>query len=143
MWSRGTTDRVHPIHMIQIHCTRTCLSCHTSPPTLPRRGWTKLCHAHVNSVVCSGDSYKTESADDVKVKSIDTCTPNCELRDWNERETSEPLHTCTSLPVSPSWLSGTSIFLAGYITTTRAHCILDKTCEDVMHTGVHRPYLLT
>ena len=46
-------------------------------PTLPSR------HAHthvqhVNSAVRSGDSYKTENADDGKVKSRDTRATNCE-----------------------------------------------------------------
>ena len=36
------------------------------------------CHTHVNSAVHSGDSYKTENADDRKAKSRDTCTTNCE-----------------------------------------------------------------
>ena len=36
------------------------------------------CHTYVNSAVRSGDSYKTENADDRKAKSRDTRTTNCE-----------------------------------------------------------------
>ena len=58
------TNRVSPIHVIL--------------PTLP-------CHATLMSVVvngavrsASGDSYKTENADDGKAKSRDTRATNCE-----------------------------------------------------------------
>ena len=56
-----------------------------------------------------------------------------------ERETSEPLHTCASLSVSSCILgfhvrqffslvtSHKPLFTLSYISTTRAHCILDKT----------------
>ena len=65
--------------------------------------------------------------------------PRNELRGWNERETSEPLHTCASLSVSPCILgfhvrqffssvtSHKPFFTLSYISTTCAHCILDKT----------------
>ena len=36
----------------------------------------------------------------------------------------------------------TNPFSHSYISTTRAHCILDKTYGHVMHTGVHRPHPL-
>ena len=39
---------------------------------------TPPCQWHVNSAVCSGDSYKTENADDGKAKSRDTRATNCE-----------------------------------------------------------------
>ena len=42
---------------------------------------------------------KTENANDGKAKSRDTHATNCET---GTRETSEPLHTCASLLVSPS-----------------------------------------
>ena len=77
--------------------------------------------------------------------------PRNELRGWNERETSEPLHTCASLSVSPCILgfhvrqffspvtSHKPFFTLSYISTTCVHCILDKTYAHIMHTGVHRP----
>ena len=34
------------------------------------------------------------------------------------------------------------LFTLSYISTTRAHCILDKTYGHVMHTGVHKPHPL-
>ena len=71
-----------------------------------------------------------------------------------ERETSEPLHACASLSVSlcifgfhvrqffSPVTSHKPLFTLSYISTTRAHCILDKTYGHVMHTGVHRPHPL-
>ena len=66
------TDRVHPIHMILIRCTCPC------------------CHAHVNSAVHSGDSYKTENTDNGKAKSRDTRATNCEAetREKDQRTSS-------------------------------------------------------
>ena len=75
------------------------------------------------------------------------------LRGWNERETSEPLHTCTFLSVSTCILgfhvcqffspvsSYKPFFTLSFITTTRAHCILDKTYAHVMHTASIDPTL--
>ena len=96
------------------------------------------CHTHVrhvNSAVRSGDSYKTENADDGKAKSRDT--RRNELRSWNERETSEPLHTCASLSVSPCILGflRTSVFLAGYFTQTPFHTFLHKHNMCTLHSG--------
>ena len=70
-----------------------------------------------------------------------------------ERETSKPLHTCASLSVSPCILgfhvrqffspvtSHKPFFTVSYISTTRAHPILD-TYAQIMHTGVHKPHPL-
>ena len=46
----------------------------------------------------SGDSYKTENADDGKVKAETPAQGTVRL----ERETSKRLHTCAFLSVSPS-----------------------------------------
>ena len=132
------TDRVRPIHVILIRGARA----HAAKPPCQTHV------RHVNSAVRSGDSYKTENADDGKAKSRDTRATNCEA---GTRETSEPLHTCASFSVSPCILgfhvrqffspvtSHKPLFTLSYISTTRAHWILDKTYRHVMHTGVHRP----
>ena len=116
-------------------------------PTLPHhvslvpRHNPKKCHATlmcvvVNSAVCSGDSYKTENAEMPRMgkRKAETPMQHTMKLEW-ERETSKPLHTCASLSCSHPWLSHMSIFLSGhftqslfYISTTHAHCILDKMC---------------
>ena len=136
------TDRVRPIHVILIRCA--CPRCQTAPP----------CHTHVrdvNSAVRSGDSYKTENADDEKAKSRDTRATNCEA---GTRERPANLfilalpcrcrHASLGFYVrqffSPVTLHK-PLFTLSYISTTRAHCILDKTYGHVMHTGLHNPTL--
>ena len=60
---------------------RPCPSLSRDTDTLHGPTLKPPCHTHVqhvNSAVCSGDSYKTENADDGKAKSRDTCATNCE-----------------------------------------------------------------
>ena len=75
---------------------------------------TTLCHAMcvvVNSAVRSGNSCKTENADNGKTNGRgDTCAMNC-VQGWNERETSKPLHICTCLHIVAVFPS-TSFFLS-------------------------------
>jgi len=107
---------------------------------------TPPCHTHVNSAVRSGDSFKTENADDGKAKSRDA-RATARL----ERETSEPLlpcrcrHTCIlGFHVRQFFSPVTShkpFFTVSYISTTRTHRILD-TYAQIIHTGVHRPHPL-
>ena len=110
------------------------------------------CHTHVrhvNSAVRSGDSYKTENADDGKAKSRDTRATNCEA---GTRERPANLfilalpcrcrHASLGFYVRQFFLPVTShkpLFTLSYISTTCAHCILDKTYGHVMHTGLQRP----
>ena len=67
---------------------------------------TTLCHAMcvvVNSAVRSGNSCKTENADNGKTNGRgDTRAMNC-VQGWNERETSKPLHIYTSMSLLPSF----------------------------------------
>ena len=104
----------------------------------------------MNSAVRSRDSYKTENAEDGKAKSRDTRATNCEAE---TRERPANLFIL-ALPcrcrhaslgftyVSFSrWLFHTNPFSHSYISTTRAHCILDKTYGHVMHTGCIDPTL--
>ena len=97
-------NRVCPIHVIQIRCTRA----HTATP----------CHAHVvvNGAVHSGNSYKTENADDGKAKSRDTRATNCEAR-MRERPVNLFILALPCWCCHP-WLSCTSVFLSGHFTQT-------------------------
>ena len=134
------TDRVRPIHVILIRCT--CSRCQAAMPHSHVR--------HVNSAVRSGDSYKTENADDGKAKSRDTRATNCEAGTRDQR-TSSYLRFLVGVAMHPwvftyvsfsRWLLHTNPFSHSYISTTHAHCILDKTYGHVMHTGMHRPHPL-
>ena len=128
---------------------RPCLShsCDTDTlhvPTLP-------CHTQVNSAVCSGDSYKTENADNRKAKSRDTHATNCKA---GSRERPANLFIlalpcrchhaslCFQFHVCQFFSPVTShkpTFTLSYISITHAHCILD-TYAHVMHMGMHRPH---
>ena len=105
-------------------------------PTLPRR----YAHTHdVNSAVCIVTRLRMPTMEKQKAE-----TPT-QLRGWDERETSEPLHTYGSLSVSPCILvfhvcqfyspatSHKPFFVLSFISTTRVHCILDKTYAYKMH----------
>ena len=111
------TDRVRPIQVILIRCTR------------PR------CHAVVNSAVrSSGDSYKSQDREhqrwESKKQISGTRATNCEA---GTRERAANLFIL-ALPCRCRhlWLLRTSVLLAGYFTetlfytsTTRAHRILE------------------
>ena len=115
-------NRVRPIHVIPIRCMYP--RCHATMP-----------HSyHVNSAVCSRDSYKTENADDGKAKSRDTRATNCEA---GTRERPANLFIlalpCRSRHASLGFTffslvtSHKPFFTLSYISTTCAHCFLDKT----------------
>ena len=79
--------------------------------------------------------------------------PHNKLRGWNKKETSEPLHTCASLSVSPSlaftyvsfshWSLHTSPFshFSTYIKYNT--CTPYSEHKTFVHTCMHRPHLLT
>ena len=119
-----------------------------------------LCHhatlMHVNSAdpVCSGDSYKTEDADDGKTKSRDTHAMNCEggmrERPANLFILALPCRcrhaslafTCVSLS-RQSLYTVTPFFTLSYISTTCAHHSGQDLRAHVIHTGVYGPHPLT
>ena len=140
------TDRPCPSH------SRDTETLHV--PTLPSRHATTHVR-HVNSALRSGDSYKTENADDGKAKAETPAQRTARLERERDQRT---LHTCASLSVSPCILgfhvrqffspvtSHKPLFTLPYISTTcaRTHCILDKTLiwTRNAYAGVHRPHPL-
>ena len=134
------TDRPCPSH------SRDTDTLHV--PTLPSRHATSLvprphlrerwglgtrlpCHRHVNSAVRSGDSYKTENADNGKARSRDTHATNCEA---GTRERPANLFILalpcrcrhaslgfTYVSFSRRLLHTKPLFTLSYISTTRAH----------------------
>ena len=108
-------NRVHPTDTLHM-------------PTLPR-------HAHVNSAVRNGDSYKTENVDDGKAKSRDTHTTNCKA---GTRERPANLF----ILALPCWcrhaslgFSYGSFFFAGHFTQTPFHTFLHKHNMCTLHSG--------
>ena len=136
-WSTGPhastnqlTDRVRPIHVMLI----------------PSRAYpaTPPCHAHMKSAVRSGYTYKTENANDWKVKSWDTRTTNCEA---GARERPANLFIlalpcqCHHASLGFTYISFSCLSLhtnpfSHFPTYACAHCILDKTYAHTMHTDV-------
>ena len=119
------TDRVRPIHVILIRCM--CPRCRAAMP-----------HSCPTYELCSGNSYKSLRLRTPMMGKRKAETP-AQRTARLERETSKPLHTCASLSVSPCILgfhvrqffllvtSHKPLFTLSYISTTRAHCILDRT----------------
>ena len=138
------TNRVRPIHVILRRCT--CPRAHAAMP-----------RSHVNSAVHSGDSYKTENANNGKAKSRDTHTTNCKA-EMRDQQTSSYLRffvgvtTVLGFYIRQFFSPVTShkpFFILFYISTTRVHCILDTYCIRVCidptlslkHAAPHRAML--
>ena len=93
------------------------------------------CHTHVrhvNSALRSGDSYKTENADDGKAKSRDTRATNCEAGTRERPANPSYLRFLVGVAMHP-WVSRTSVFLAGYFTQTPFHTSLHKHNTYTLH----------
>ena len=101
-------------------------------PTLPRGA--AMPHSyHVNSAVCSRDSYKTENADNGKAKSRDTHATNCEAG-TRERPANFFILALPCRSMHP-WVSRTSVFLPSYFTQALFHSFLHKHNMCTLHTG--------
>ena len=88
----------------------TCSSCHQG------EGEESMIECHIEShalprININGDQVGKMNSEKLRHQ-------RNELRSWSERETSEPLHTCTSLSVSPSLAFTYVSFLAGHLTQT-------------------------
>ena len=143
-WSTGPrastdrlTDRPCPSHS---HDTDTL-----HVPTLPRGA--AMPRSYQNSAVHSRDIYKTENADDVKAKSRDTHTMNCEA---GTRERPANLSPCILGFHVRQFFSSVTSHKPFFFPTLVQHvpriyntAFWTRLCAHVMHTGVHRPHLLT
>ena len=131
------TDHVRPIHDM-LHVP-TLPRCHAAMPLM----WTVQC------VVEIATRLRTPTMGKWKAETPTQWTARLE-RERDQRIFSYlcfivsvailGFHVCQFFsPVT----SHKPLFTLSYISTTCAHCILDKTYGHVMHTGVHRPHPLT
>ena len=120
---------------------RPCPSHSRDTDTLhvPMHTATPPCHTHVNSAVRSGDSYKTENADDGKAmmgkrKAETSAQRTARLERERDQRTSSYLRFLVSVAMHP-WVSRTSVFLASYFTQTPFHTFLHKHNTCTLHSG--------
>ena len=118
------TDRVHPIHVIQIRCT--CPRCHAAMPH------------YVNSAdsVRSGDSYKTENADNGKGKSMQR-HPCIFLINFSDRHPYvahyKQMSQCSTLPVSMTDNESSRVTFLSAIVCTATNMV--ATCRRMIELG--------
>ena len=118
------TDRPCPSHSLDTDTLHVSM--------LPRRHATLMW----TSAVCSGDSYKTEIADNGKAKSETPSQWTARLERERDQRTSSYLRFLVGVAMHP-WVSHMSVFLAGYVyfTQTPFHTFLHKHNTCTLHSG--------
>ena len=130
------TDRVRPFHVILTRCT--CPQCHAAIP-----------HSCEQCSARSGDSYKTENADNGKTKNRDTHAMNCEAG-MRERPANFFILVLLVGIAIHLWVSNVSqnavctcCLMLESVKKGLCEVTSEKdTCTHVMHTGMHRPHPL-